>query len=351
MTLARLRAWITRTPFRTPVTWTAGGTEDAAVHLWLELTGPDGVTGLSETPVKPAWTGLDGATALAAVEHLVAQRLLGRVPASAEAALADIRGLPVLRAAVGHALADLRAPGAAAAAQVAAVLTRADPAAMAEAAARAATDHGIHALKVKAGQGRDLDARALVLVREALGADGPMSVDANGAYDVEEGLALCRAAATVGAAFVEDPWPLAPDAATERALSAALCAVAVDRAAGDETTVPGLIDRGVAWIAVKPNRIGPDAARRIAATARAAGIGVVSGLFGEGPLGAVQQLRADTGDAPCEAVHHLTLRDPVPVAGLTLADGRLSAPPGRASDLVSVADVADRAVGGWEAAA
>ena len=351
MTVARLRAWITRTPRRAPVTWTTGGTETATLHLWLELTDDAGRTGLSETPVKPGWTGLDGATALAAIRHIVAPRVLGHAPGSADAALPDVRGLPVLRAAAGHALADLRGPGAPASAPVALVVTRRDPEEMACNAAQAVAAHGVRAVKVKAGQGLDVDAAALALVRDALGEEAMLTVDANGAYDIRDGLALCRHAARHGAAFVEDPWPLAPDAETGAAVARAACAIAADRMAAEGAVAGGLLDRGVRWIAIKPNQIGPEAAGRIAAQARAMGARAVSGLFGEGPLGAMQQLRGPEGDAPCEALHFLELYDSVPVAGLNLDAGRLRAPAGRASDLVRIADVAARATDACEVAA
>ncbi|MBF9034346.1 hypothetical protein HKCCE2091_08850 [Rhodobacterales bacterium HKCCE2091] len=351
MTIARLRAWITRTPFRVPVTWTIGGSEDAAVHLWLELTNEGGARGLSETPVKPAWTGVDGPTALAAVEHLLAPRLLGAAPGSATAALSGIRGLDLLRAATGHALADLAAPGVASEVPLAVVLTRAAPEAMAEAAARAVSEFGVTALKIKAGQGLDIDADALARVRGVLGDGGTLTVDANGAYGYEDGIALCHAAADHGALFVEDPWPLVPDQATGTAIAACACPVSADLRGADAGLVPGLIEQGVTWIAVKPNRIGPEAARGIAAAAARAGVKVVSGLFGEGPGGAVQQARGPSGDTAVEAAHYLELDNPVPVAGLSVSAGTIAAPPGRLSGLVSVDDIAARAVGTLEVAA
>jgi L-alanine-DL-glutamate epimerase-like enolase superfamily enzyme len=342
MTITRLRAWITRTPFSRPVTWTTGGTEDAAFHLWLEVTHTKGTRGLSETPVKPAWTGLDGPTTLAAVEHLVAPRTLGQTLDGA--ALSDIRGLTVLKAALDHAVADLATTGVAASAPVAMVLTRAAPDVMAEIAHKAVCAHGLRALKVKAGQGLDTDGAVIAAARDVLGAEGQLTVDANSSYDREGGLALCGLAADHGCAFVEDPWPLTPDAATGEALAQAACPVAADRIAGDPDLLAGLVDRGVDWIAVKPNRIGPAAARHAAAVARAAGASVVSGLFGEGPLGAVQQLRGPRGDTPIEALHYLGLSNPVPVKGMSLSGGNLSAPEGRASELVAPEDIADRAI-------
>jgi L-alanine-DL-glutamate epimerase-like enolase superfamily enzyme len=347
MKTALIRAWLTQTALRAPVVWTDGGTETAAFHLWLELTTADGLSGLSETPVKPAWTGVDGSTAMCAVEALLAPRVLGREAATAEELLSGIRGLSFLRAAFGHALADLRAPGEAAVAPVAAVVTRGDPDAMAEHAARMVEEHGIRAVKVKAGQGLDTDHAALKRIRGAVG-DVSFSVDANGAYGVDDGLELCRAAADFRAEFVEDPWPLAPDAACGAAICTAACAIAADRVVEYEPLIDGMLDRGVSWIAVKPNRLGPEAAARISRRVRERGARVVSGLFGEGPLGALQQLRGIASDAPCEALHFFEIADAVPVAGLRLEDGALSAPAGRASDLVSLEDVIDRAVASVE---
>ena len=350
MTLVRLRAWVTRTPLKTPVTWTVGGAEDAAHHLWVELTDADGTRGLSETPVKPAWTGLDGPAALAALRHVVWPRLAGATAEAAWRAMMEVRGLLALEAAVGHALEDMAAPRQAASAELAVVLTRDAPDRMAEAARVAVRELGVRELKVKAGQGVETDAEALRMAREALGPAGVLTVDANGAYDIDAGQKLCRLSADQDAAFVEDPWPLAPDARTGDAVATCVCAIAADRSADRAENVDGLVDRGIAWIAVKPNRVGPVAARAIAAGARARSTRCVSGLFGEGPLGALQQLRGPGGDIGVEAGFHLGLADPVPVPGLVVRRGRIEGPAGRASELASIEEIAERATDAWEAA-
>ena len=348
MTIVRLRAWVTRTPLRAPVTWTVGGIEDAAHHLWVELTDAGGARGLSETPVKPAWTGLDGPAALAALRHVIWPRLAGATTQTAAKAIAGVRVLLALEAAVGHALEDLAGEREATSAELVIVLTRDAPERLAEAACAAVRDLGVSILKVKAGQGLEADAMALKLARHALGSDGILMVDANSAYDVDAGRELCRLSADQGAAFVEDPWPLSPDARTGDAVAACGCAVAADRAADRRDLVEGFIDRGIGWIAVKPNRVGPLVARAMAAAARARGARCVSGLFGEGPLGALQQLRGPTGDIGVEAGFHLGLVDPVPVRGLVVGRGAIGGPAGRASDLVRAEDIARRATDAWE---
>lgn len=348
MKLVRLRAWITRTPLAVPVNWTVGGTEDAAIHLWIELTDENGTCGLSETAVKPAWTGLDGPTALAAIKHIIWPRVSGQLPDAAVAGVLKIRGLLALHAAFSHALTDLKAAADCVNARLALVLPRDEPERMAETASAAAQAYGISIFKAKVGAGLTTDAAVLTAIRVAINPQAQLTLDANCAYGIEDGQALCRLAVDSSALFVEDPWPLAPDARTRDAIQSCACPVSADRVVEGAGLVDALLEIGISWLAVKPNRIGPTAARKIASKARAAGAKVVSGLFGEGPLGALQQLRGPLGDTAIEAGFHLGLTDPVSVTGLSLRDGRIFGPAGRASDLVAVCDIEDRSVANWE---
>src|SRR5438034_561265 len=73
--------------------------------------------------------------------------------------------------------------------------------------------HGVRALKIQGGQGRDTDLRTIAAVRAAVGKDVELYVDANGSYTREEALGYVRALADAGVSVAEDPCPLAPDAA------------------------------------------------------------------------------------------------------------------------------------------
>ncbi len=348
MTIVRLEAWVTQTAYKSAVTFTVGGAEASVHHLWLRVTDSDGYRGLSETIVKPAWTGLDGATALAAVEHLLWPRMAGVDLDRANAAVQALRGLPLLHAAVGHALLDLAGPRPGRSVDVASVLTRDTPQAMGKVATGLRDAHGITAIKMKAGQGLKVDAASLSAIRQGIGADASLSLDANSAYGVEDGLELCRIAADHGAEFVEDPWPLSPDQATRDAIARATLPICADRPLNDATQGQAMLDRGAAILAIKPNRIGPDAATAVENAANTNGARGVAAMFGEGCLGALQQVRNVRGDMAFEAAHWLDLDAPIGVHGMAISNGQLFTPQGRAADLVDMAELQAKSIQSWE---
>ena len=190
----------------------------------------------------------------------------------------------------------------------------------------------------------DRDRAAIEGLRGVLGAGGSLSVDANSAYGPPDGIALTEIAAASDVAFVEDPWPLAPDAATGRHLARAAAPVCADRALDRPDLADGLIDRGVAVLAAKPSRLGCVASAAIEETAQRRGASTVRALFAEGMVGAAFLARdalasgtsiGGTGpDFPVEALFHLGLADGDGLPGLVLRDGALHVPAGRLADLV-----------------
>ena len=332
MRILRAEIAVTRTPMRRAVRWTEGGTDDAVEHLRLTLEDQDGARGLSETTCKPAWNGVDGATLACAIERLVWPRIAGGDADAARRVVVGLRGAVAVQAAVVNALADLERDWPAVVAPVAHVIGRADPAAMVEEAAAMVEAHGLRALKVKAGAGLAADRAALEGARRVLGTEGTLTIDANSAYAPGEGVELTRIAAGVGAAFVEDPWPLAPDAATERALNQPAAPVCADRALDRPDLADGLLDRGVSVLACKPSRLGLIAADAIRATAHRRDACIVRALFAEGPVGAAFLARG-ASDFPIEALFHLGLDAPANVEGMVIQDGALHIPKGRLADI------------------
>lgn len=347
--IVKLEAWVTRTVLKRELNWTVGGAEQHATYLWLRLSDDAGASGLSETVLKPAWTGFDGPTAMAAVEHLLWPRLAGVSASEGEKAVLGLRGLCALHAAVGHAVRDLLTVGTARMVDLAAVLTRDEPNAMAARAKDFKDQHGLRAFKIKAGQGLDVDTACISAVRNALGGDAALSMDANSAYNVEDGLELCQIAADHGVTFVEDPWPLNADQATGEAIAKAALPICADRILSEVGQAQAILDRGAAMLAIKPNRIGPGQAATMEAAAHAVHADTVAATFGEGCLGAVQQVRGVTGDFAFEAAHWLELEDPIAVADFRVAEGRLMTPEGRADECVDREQLASRAILSWEA--
>ena len=135
---------------------------------------------------------------------------------------------------------------------------------------------GCRTAKVKVaepGQTADEDVERVAAVRDALGPDGAVRVDANGAWDVERAVRMIRLLDRSGLQYVEQPCrSLAEMAAVRRRVDVPLAADEAVRLADDPTRVHGL--RGAADIVVlKVQPLG--GVRRALRVAEAAGMPAV----------------------------------------------------------------------------
>lgn len=78
--------------------------------------------------------------------------------------------------------------------------------------ARRFREQGFRALKVKIGHGPQEDLELVRAVREAVGPDVALLVDANRAYDLDGALRLCEGLAALGVTWFEEPFPYAANA-------------------------------------------------------------------------------------------------------------------------------------------
>ena len=169
-------------PFKQPYV-TARGRLERREMVLLRLRSDDGLTGLGEAVPLSLRGGatlasvvgeLEGLDELGALEETHLPRLSSPARCAVLTALLDLRGRRA--AAEGHSHAESGEP-----VRCNATLVAGEPAAVAEDALRWAAE-GFTAFKLKLGTGDDVaQARA---VREAVGADARIRVDANGAWDV-----------------------------------------------------------------------------------------------------------------------------------------------------------------------
>ena len=140
-------------------------------------------------------------------------------------------------------------------------------------AATDAIDEGFEWLKLKVGVGApDEDLARVRAVREAVGDDVRLRLDANGAWDRATARRLIDPLAEVGIEYLEQPLP-ADDLAGHSELRGRGVDIAVDESLAD-ASVEAVVDRGAADVVViKPMAVGgPSRAVAAAAAARGAGI-------------------------------------------------------------------------------
>jgi L-Ala-D/L-Glu epimerase len=284
----RLEMRVFRLSLRAPLA-TAHGQRVAVEGLRLLLQDGEGGFGLGEVTPLPDF----GTETLEAAGRALDALRLGPLPDGVEGvagAFSLAANARAARAGVEMALLDLlaRRQGVAVArllgasqvhgVPVNALLRGETPGQLAE-EAQAAVAAGFGTLKLKVGTGRaELDAARLLAVRQAVGGEVRLRVDANGAWTEAQARARLAPLVAVGLEYAEQPVP-AGDVAGLRRLRA-LLPIAADEALGAEGAPEALLDgeEGPAadlFVLKLPVLGGVLPALKLAARARSRGVGAV----------------------------------------------------------------------------
>ena len=199
----------------------AGGTHSRSPFLVVEVDTDEGLTGLGEVSCTPVWSGEDSTTARHVISSYIEPALVGLDPRSPEAAGPVIKGAiaghSFTKAGVEMALWDIT--GKAAGLPVHRLLggpvtpeiptkfsvTGTAPEHAAEVATWAVAQ-GFTAMKVKVGRGGvAADVARVAAVREAIGDDVVLGVDANCGWDRSEAILAGSQIAPLGVSFMEQP--------------------------------------------------------------------------------------------------------------------------------------------------
>ena len=266
----RWRPW--RIPLRDPL-MTGAGELTAREGLVVRIETADGAIGLGESAPLPAERLSVGDLATRIAE--VSRAIVGRSPADAWPLSPGMR-LPGADVGIETALADLLAGscGVPLANWLADEATLASPspapipanallgADSPDALARDATaalDCGFSTVKVKVGRDVAADGERLRAVRDALGPDAELRIDANGAWSEEDAVAALVAHEIHGVALCEQPVAPGPDAVASLARVRAVSSIpiAADESCASLTDLRALLDAGaVDAVIIKPLRTG-----------------------------------------------------------------------------------------------
>jgi o-succinylbenzoate synthase len=309
----------------------------------LALTTKSGLTGYGEALPLEGFGAESPAVACEVLDGL-AHLLIGRDPRDLDNLLDEVEAFapdaPAARAAADSALFDLAArvretrvaeliaaPDAARArVAVSALILGGEPVAAAR-EAHLALDRGFRTLKLKVGAfDLDLDEARVAAVRDAVGAQMKIRLDANGGWkESQAGEAIARFA-THRIEFLEQPVEAGDLCALARLRAASPFPIAADEALNGGRAIDEIFERNAADILIlKPAVLGGlRAAVRIAARARAEGVGVAvtSALDSAVGLAAALQLAAalpsalpDAGLATAELLEEDLAPAPVPSRG------------------------------------
>src|SRR5712692_802793 len=197
------------------------GTHAVSRYLLNRVETDVGLSGIGEATVSPVWSGETAVGARCLIEEHLAPALLGRDPTDAAGALDAMDraafGNPFTKAAVEMALLDLwgqlaQRPvydllGGACrplALPIRFSLAAGTPEATAALAARRVRE-GFRTIKVKVGTDPTADVARVRAVREAIGAEVGLTVDANGGWSAEDAIRAVREMAPLDLRLVEQP--------------------------------------------------------------------------------------------------------------------------------------------------
>jgi len=298
MTLVDIVASIERIPLRHPFVTALRRVEEVE-FVRVTLLGASGLVGFGQAPATVAITGEDCESIISTVKMLrpVLLNLEFHDIAEAMALLHGvIPGRTSAKAAVDMALYDLFAKeagrplyallgGENAPVRTDVTISLGDPGAMA-AEALEALSHGRTILKVKVG-GRDgRDFERVLRVREAVGAEAQLLVDANQAWSEAESLEIVPLLHGLDVALVEQPVAAADLDAMRRIAAAASVPILADESAFSLEEVRRVVESGAAqMINVKLMKCGGIyKAREILEYCRSRRVACMMGSMLEGPL-------------------------------------------------------------------
>ena len=303
MYITALEAIPVSVPVRTPLKMAVATVHERTCIL-VQVTTDTGVVGLGESVLARYFTGESHASAMDLIQNVVAPVLVGRDAGD----LAGIRHLlgritvnnSGARAAIEMALHDAVARqagvplyeyyGGRARPSVPTIwhVSGGDPTAAAR-EAKAAAAEGYPLVKVKVGHAVDDDLAVVKAVREAVGSEVELLLDANQGWDVESAIRFARGVVDASPAFIEQPVHRDDVLGMVAVNQATDIVIAGDEGIFDAADLRLYLELGAvgAVVAKLMKASGPIGVQEIFAVADAAGIGVhFAGMAGQTSISA-----------------------------------------------------------------
>jgi L-alanine-DL-glutamate epimerase-like enolase superfamily enzyme len=224
MRITRFQTIPVELPVRAEVVITSSlGTHPVSRFLLVRVETDAGLVGIGEATVAPVWSGETAVGARHLIDEHLAPAVVGRDPSDVDGALAAMDrvafGNPFTKAAVEMALWDLQGQaegrplyellGGACRPLVLPIRFSLAAGTPEGTAARAAARvrEGFRTIKVKVGTDPAADVARVRAVREAIGPEIALTVDANGGWSADEAIRALREMAPLDLRLVEQPTP------------------------------------------------------------------------------------------------------------------------------------------------
>lgn len=303
MKIVRLETHVVYIPYVTPITW-ASRVSEGDTFVLLRIMTDEGVDGWAEALANPLWSGANAEDIVRQLADVYEPLLVGADPLRTERLLGDLARVPAKgssRSLVELALCDLQARSAGVPCwkylggwtdrvPVAWLLNRGPVGRMLEETQAAIEGYGFKAIKVKVGTNAREDVAALGLIRDAVGEETLLWVDANSGYGFDDALWAAPGFTEVGVRFFEDPCPLDLGEQTRRLFEESPVPVMVDRQVSSAKSALEYLRHGASALNIKVGNMGYRESRRIATIAAAHDAPCVVGVGSETDLGSLAAL-------------------------------------------------------------
>ena len=303
MRIAGLETYVVYVPYVSPITW-ASRVSEGDTFVLLRIVTDEGVVGWAEALANPLWSGATADDIVRLLADVYEPLLVGADPLWTERLLGDLAGVPAKgnsMSMVELALCDLQARSAGVPCwkylggwtdrvPVAWLLNRGPVEGMLEEAYAAIEGYGFKAVKVKVGTNAREDVAALGLLRDALGDETLLWVDANSGYNVDDAMWASQGFAEVGVRLFEDPCPLDPGEQSRQVLEESAVPVMVDRQLRSAKSALDYLRLGASALNLKVGNVGYRESRRIIDFADAHGAPCVIGVSSEADIGSLAAL-------------------------------------------------------------
>ena len=222
MQITRITTHAIEVPVRRELMITSSlGTHEVSRPVLVRVDTDSGVTGVGEATVTPAWSGETAWGTRALIDHYLAPIVVGLDVRDVEGALwrmdRAVWGNPFAKSAIEMAMLDawgraegepvyrlLGGPAREAQIPIRFSLAALDPDVTAE-NARRRVEWGHRTVKVKVGRDARADVERVQAVREAIGPEVALTVDANGGWSVEEAVWALNRMAPLNLLLAEQP--------------------------------------------------------------------------------------------------------------------------------------------------
>jgi muconate cycloisomerase len=322
-------------------------------YVLVRVTDDAGRVGLGEASVTSVWSGETQAGAIALIHDVLAPLIVDADPFETEWIGHRLEqaayGNSFAKAAIDMALLDLqgqilgvpayqllggKSPGAAEGIRLKFVVGAVEPE-LAAGRARQMMERGWKAIKVKVGRNAVGDVERLQMVREVIGPEMWLSVDANGGYSVAEALWVATRLEKIGVALFEQPTRRGDHAAMAKVRRQSGIPIMADESVFTPADALDVIRHQAADVlSLYPGKQGGvRATQQVAKMAEAAGIActIGSNLEREVATAAMAHLAVSTANIQCERfpgdlIGPLYFEEPLSLESLDYQADRLRVP-------------------------